>query len=253
MSVSPSKLHIATYNVLFKTTAQQTKHDLERLMAHNGVINLQEFDGNHHPLLDWAKKKGWGHFSVDGGTQEPILWDKSKYKMLDSGSRKISDAADHIPGRGHYPAHRATWVRLQDKRTGAVFTSVSVHTIARDRGPRATPRIDAISKHQFRQLADLTHDLKKHGPVIIGGDLNTSPLQHASWPREILHHAGLRSNWDQLGTKQFHHHGTHGHSFIDNFLTLKDMRDQLKIRGQRIVRGLHSDHDALEATYRLKK
>ncbi|MBK7862669.1 MAG: endonuclease/exonuclease/phosphatase family protein [Archangiaceae bacterium] len=247
-----SRLQIATYNVLFKTSDAETRQDLSRLMKRNGVINLQEFDASHRDLFKWIDQKGWGHKSLRGGTQEPIIWDRRKYKLVDSGSRKLNDTVEHLPGRGLYPSHRATWVRLEDKKTGKVFTTVSVHTIAHNRGAHVTPRVDRISKHQFRELAQLTADLKKHGPVVIGGDLNAAPNRPATWPREILKHAHLRSNWSELGTGGVGKGGTHGKSFIDNFLTLTTMRDRLKLLSHRIVRGLHSDHNAVEADYRLK-
>jgi endonuclease/exonuclease/phosphatase family metal-dependent hydrolase len=245
-----SKLEIATYNVLFSTTDKQTKEDLSRLMRRNGVINLQEFDASHRDLFEWMKAQGWGH--AHGHAEDAIVWDKSKYKLVDSGSHKLNDPVDGINARGHYPARRANWVRLEDKRTGQVFNTVTVHTIAHNRGAKLTPRVDRVARHQFRELAKLSERLAKHGPVIIGGDLNADTRAKRTWPGEILKDASLRSNWQQLGTDGVGRRGTHGSRFIDHFLTRSDMRDQLKLKSHDIVRKMHSDHDALEATYRLK-
>lgn len=247
---SHSALKIATYNVLFKTSPAQTRADLARLMEHNGVLNLQEFSPSHRSVLEWAHQKGWGSFHPKG-TEEPVLWDREKYKMEDAGSVKLNDAVDHLaPSGRHYPEHRATWVRLRDRATGEVFTTVSVHTIAHNRGPRLTPRVDAIARHQFRALGELAQKQSAHGPVLIGGDLNTQPGRQTTWPGKILKSAKLESNWQQLGTKG-EGPGTHGHSFIDQFLTLRPMRSELKLVSHDIVTGLHSDHHALRAKYRL--
>ncbi|MDP2272267.1 MAG: hypothetical protein Q8K32_16140 [Archangium sp.] len=246
-----SRLKIATYNVLFKTSDAQTKEDLSRLMRRNGVINLQEFNAGHRDLFTWIGNQGWGHVSAKGWAEEPIIWDRRKYQKVDSGQHRINDAVDGIAGRKTYPAHNATWVRLKDRKTGKVFTTVSVHTIAHNRGPKLTPLVDRVSKHQFSELAKLTERLSKHGPVIIGGDLNTSPSR-GTWPRKILEAAHLRSNWQQLGRKGLGPGGTHGPSFIDHFLTQTTMKDKLKLLSHDIVRGGHSDHNAVEADYRLK-
>jgi hypothetical protein len=98
-----------------------------------------------------------------------------------------------------------------------VFTTVSVHTIAHNRGPKITPKVDAIARHQFRVLGELAQKASGHGPVLIGGDLNTQPGRQQTWPGKILKNAKLESNWQQLGTKGVGP-GTHGHSFIDQFL-----------------------------------
>jgi endonuclease/exonuclease/phosphatase (EEP) superfamily protein YafD len=242
-----STLKIATYNVLFKTNPAQTKADLSRLMEHNGVLNLQEFTPNHQAVIPWAHSKGWGAFHPKG-TEAAVMWDREKYAMEKAGSVKLNEGTD-LAGR-HYPAHRATWVRLRDRATGEVFTTVSVHTIAHNRGPKITPKVDAIARHQFRVLGELAQKASGHGPVLIGGDLNTQPGRQLTWPGKILKNAKLESNWQQLGTKGVGP-GTHGHSFIDQFLTLKPMRKDLKLMSHDIVRGLHSDHNALRAKYRL--
>ena len=243
-----SHLHIATYNVLYSTTVAQTKADLTRLMKHNGVINLQEFDPPHGQLFDWVKAQGWGHYHAPH-TGEPILWDKSKYALVDAGSKKLNETQhDMFDTHRTYPAHRATWVQLRDRRTGKVFTTVSVHTIAHNRGPKATPRIDRIEWHQFRELAELTERLSKRGPVIIGGDLNAEPSHQKTWPGQILKAAHLKSNWQWLGEKGVGP-GTHAGHFIDHFLTLTTMKDDLKLLKHHIVYGLHSDHNAVVGNY----
>lgn len=245
---SGSHLRIATYNVLFSTTPAQTKADLSRLMEHNGGINLQEFEPPHGQLFDWLKSKGWGHFHAPH-TGEPVIWDKSKYSLVDASSKKLNDTQKNMfDTHRTYPAHRATWVRLRDKKTGKVFTTVSVHTIAHNRGPKQTPRIDRIERHQFKELAELTERLSKHGPVIIGGDLNADPKHKLTWPGQILKSAHLRSNWQWLGEKGVGK-GTHGSHFIDNFLTLTTMKDELKLLQHHIVYGLHSDHNAVVGDY----
>ncbi|MBX5483807.1 MAG: endonuclease/exonuclease/phosphatase family protein [Myxococcaceae bacterium] len=246
-----STLTIGTYNILFKTTLKQNREDLARLIKQTGVINLQEFTPEHNKLFAWLKEQGWGHYHAPH-TGEPVIWDKRKYELVAAGTKKLNDAVDNLgPTHRHYTAHRATWVRLRDKRTGKVFTTVSVHTIAHNRGPKKTPRTDAIERHQFRELAELTAKLKKHGPVIIGGDLNSTPRHAATWPKKILRSAHLRSNWSELGMKGVGE-GTHGRRFIDHFLTLTTMRDRLKLLKHRIVYGLHSDHNAVIGKYRLK-
>lgn len=247
-----ARLEVATYNVLYKTSDAQTKADLTRLMKRNGVINLQEFDQGHHDLLKWVERQGWGHFNAKHGPQEVILWDRSKYKLLASGGHHLNDTEKNLAPHGRtYPGRAASWVRLEDRATGHTFHSISVHAIAHSRGPKATPRVDAISKQQFRELAALTEKLSKHGPVILAGDFNTS-MGRNTWPKRILENAGLRSNWQQLGTKNAGAPGTHGNHFIDHFFTLKSTRDELKLEDHRILRGLHSDHRAVEADYFLR-
>lgn len=242
-----STLKLATYNVLFQTRPDQTKADLKKLMAQNGVIHLQEFDAKHHALLPWIRQQGWG-VVLPKGSAEPVLFDKSRYDLLDSGDKKLNDPVQ-LPGRGHYPARHAVWARLKDKKTGADFTSISVHTIAHDLGPKKTPRFDAIKRQQFKELTQLADRFDAKGPVLIGGDLNAQPGRKI-WPAKQLKQAGLVSNWTELGMKGVI--GTHGKNHIDNVLTEKDQRKNLKLESQHVVKGLHSDHRALEVRYRLE-
>lgn len=247
-----SRLEVASYNVLYTTSDAQTKEDLSRLMKRNGVINLQEFDASHRNLFKWVHDQGWGHFSAKvGWAQEPIIWDKKKYELVDGGAHRINEPVKDLGGRD-YPAHKATWVRLKDKATGQVFSTISVHAIAHNRGPRKTPAVNAVSKHQFRELAALTRRLSKHGPVILAGDLNTSAGRN-TWPREILRDAHLRSNWQWLGRDGVGPGGTHGPSFIDHLLTLTTKKKELELLSHDILHGMHSDHDAVEADYRLRQ
>lgn len=250
--VRRTRIHTAQYNVHNTTTAQQTIADLAKIMRHSDVITLNELEGDakRHAVLAFASANGFGHYYGRG--QTAILFRKSKYSAHGGGFMKLNNPAVVEQKHGghadtlHKRSQFANYVHLTDRATGATFAVATAHTESgvREHGWNHKRRL--LEREQFTNLARLVRKLSTTTPVLLQGDFNTGPTLPA-WPRLILAHANLRSNWT-VANMRHRKYGTFHHSFIDNILSTAHFR----LIRQRILAGLHSDHNAVLAEYALR-
>lgn len=101
-----------------------------------------------------------------------VFYFKDKYNLLDSGTMWLSDTPD-VPGSkvqsSSFP-RIATWVVLQSKETGEVYSHINTHLDHILEGARA---------EQATILTEKIIDLKKLGSVVCTGDFNTKEGNNA--------------------------------------------------------------------------
>lgn len=149
-------LRVATYNAHYIVTTRKTGAwsladwdrrkgplDLAFKKMSADVIGFQEmesFSGGSFSLfnlkLDWLLENNPDFAPAAVGNPEefpstqPILYRKSRLKLLDQGWFFFSETPDVIYSPtfdGSYPAF-ASWAVFEDKPTGAVFRIVNIHT-----------------------------------------------------------------------------------------------------------------------------
>jgi len=152
----PGALRIATYNVHYILTRQPTgawsmadwerrKGPLDQAVKHLAadVIGFQEMESfgggsmsRENLTLDWLLARNpdlaaaaQGDPAVFPSTQ-PIFYRTARLRLLDEGWFFFSETPDVIYSRtfnGSWPAF-ASWARFEDRRTGAAFRVVNLHT-----------------------------------------------------------------------------------------------------------------------------
>lgn len=112
-----------------------------------------------------------------------VLWKRDAWTKVNAGRVKIvSDDQLYFKGNPRTWDRYATWVMLQRKSDGAVVSVIATHHMT---NPHKFPRQHgnpALTRAQqygagMDILVQLTNSLSSHGPVVIGGDMNT----HASY------------------------------------------------------------------------
>lgn len=253
------RLRATTYNIHYTSSNGDVQQSLTRLIPDSDVMILNEFTTDHTPILDWLTQQGWGHY-YPKGSDTAIVWRKNKATFKDGKRYELSpptwaEAPEHDDHTNNsltrrLPASYAPAATLTVD--GEDVTVIGAHTVSHvhnEHGKR--PHRGALQTLQFRNLAAAIRQLSRHSLVIGGGDLNYDPQYDRKTARNvtaILADAHLRSNWAWLGEDG---HGTLGGRFVDQFLTLVGQSPRLKLVDQRIVSGLHSDHNAVQATYQL--
>jgi len=153
---APQSLRVATYNVhyivLGRETGAWSVADWERRKGPldlafkdvspdvMGFQEMESFGGgsvsDENLALDWllARNPGYAAAAVgdprDFPSTQPILYRTDRLDLVDQGWFFFSDTPDVIYSRtfnGSYPAF-ASWARFSDRRTGAAFRVVNVHT-----------------------------------------------------------------------------------------------------------------------------
>lgn len=116
-------------------------------------------------------------------TGNAVLWKRDAWTKVNAGRVKIvSDDQLYFRGNPRTWDRYATWVMLQRKSDGAVVSVIATHHMT---NPHKFPRQHgnpALTRAQqygagMDILVQLTNSLASHGPVVIGGDMNT----HASY------------------------------------------------------------------------
>lgn len=149
-----------------------------------------------------------------GGVQSQnnvIMWNKDKWKLLDSGRMKITndDKGFLQPGNKKFVWDRyATWGVLQ-RNDGAIVSLISTHMMTNPkRFPQQWDNPPMSRVEQYSQSMDillqLTAVLARHGPVIIGGDMNSHPDEGPHTAAAKFKNAGFDYAKDQGVMYIFH-------------------------------------------------
>lgn len=104
----------------------------------------------------------------DAGEFSPIFFRKDRFELLDKSTFWLSPTPDQVASKGWDAAlpRIASWVKLKERRTEAVFYVLNTHFD--HRGEKARTESAALIRKQVQErLAD--------HPVIFTGDLNTTP------------------------------------------------------------------------------
>lgn len=174
-------LTIATFNIFHsdKQAAEVWQGRLEKsikVITENsvGVAGLQEARPDQQRELMKADRLG-GTYGIFPKTTErptftpnPIIWDTSKYTLVDNGTEKFDIEYDN----GGKIAH-GVQVKLKDNSTGAMFYVLNTHDPANVR-----PGTDATNSQSradnAKTYVDRTKQLSSEGlPVFLTGDFNS--------------------------------------------------------------------------------
>lgn len=120
-------------------------------------------------LAHKIRQAGYGFYGEKSGYDDAVIWDKSKYEMVQGLSRRLNKNSTTYGGRAN--VRDAAAVLLRDKETGQTFWQVAVHLAPKKQGTKAQQR--RVQAEQMIALNRLVHQLAGDGvPVIVGGDFN---------------------------------------------------------------------------------
>lgn len=206
--VTDPALRVATYNVhyivLGRATGDWSLADWERrkgpLSAAVGHLDadliafqeMESFGGGsvsaRNLALDWLLEQHPGYRAAAQGdparfpSTQPIFYRADRLEMADQGWFFFSETPDVIYARtfnGSYPAF-ASWARFVDRRTGARFRAVNIHT---DYGSRSN-RLRSVELVAER----IAPWIAQGETVLVLGDLNA---RHGDRTLAILEDAGV--------------------------------------------------------------
>jgi len=180
-------LRIGSYNLWvahWPRTATYHRAPLVRAaLDHVDVLGTQEGTVAHlAALTDGTGFAAVGRSRDGGATGEhtAVLYRTRRLRLRGSGDFWLSPTPD-VPSTGWDATYRriCTWVRLEDRRTGAVLVLLNAHLD--HEGARA--RV-----HAARLLLDRAAVVAGPDPVVVTGDLNAAP---GSEPVRVLLDGGL--------------------------------------------------------------
>lgn len=207
--LDPDTLRLATYNVHYIILRQETGAwsvgdwerrktplDLAFKAVDADIIGFQEMEsfgrgsgGRINLTLDWLLANNPDYAAAAVGdpatfpSTQPILYRAARLEVRDQGWFFFSDTPDVIYSRtfnGSFPAF-ASWATFADRRSGAEFRVINVHT-------------DYASRSNRLQTADLIADriapwIDAGETVFLIGDLNARVGDRTA---DILAEAGLQ-------------------------------------------------------------
>lgn len=171
-----------------------------------------------------------------GGSQSMnnvVMWRTDRWRMIDGGRVKVVDNDTGYQGGHAFTWDRyATWAMLQNT-DGAIVSVVSVHMPTNPaKFPRqpGRPSMSRVQRYSMGMdvLVSTVRVLQQHGPVLVGGDMNSHHNQGAWTAAAKMTAAGYRYVKDR-GVM---------HLFFEN---------DAQVLGSRQV-GVASDHPGLIAT-----
>ena len=239
-------LSVFTLNVDYALSTAEAEADAARAMSMGSVGGFQEFSGLRHrkALADAVAAHGWQMYMPAGaGVTTPIVWDADRFSLISSSS-----TLDHPAQEGVTPARYVNAVRLRDRTSGNVLGFVNTHTIARasyDARPTDPTRVPRLRRHLAMLRSVISSTFATTENVVAVGDLNINYLADrrrrvAGFPTRAL---GDLVDFDMPLR------GSRGPtSLLDYVMTVRDAAG-LAPRRSRIVRGFHSDHDAVVASF----
>lgn len=162
-----------------------------RLASDFGVVR-----GDEEEALLRAGAPG-GYRMYSWVNHEPLLYRKSRLKLLDSGLDFF-----HLSLQAE---KSVTWAVLEDRDGGRRFIAFATHFWWQGNGPESDALRELNARHVLNRVAEIR---RKWGdlPVIGGGDLNCRP---GSLAHEVFRLAGYRNAADAAPVRSTHrsHHG----------------------------------------------
>ena len=123
-----------------------------------------------------------------GGTQSMnniVMWRSDRWNLVDAGRVKLVDNdTGFLQGQAFTWDRYATWATLQRKEDGAVVSVVSTHMMTnpgkfpQQHGRPSMSRVERYSRG-MDVLVGTVRVLAEHGPVLVGGDMNSHHSQGA--------------------------------------------------------------------------
>jgi len=135
-----------------------------------------------------------------GGVQSMnniVMWRVDRWNLVDAGRVKLVDNDTGFLNRQAFTWDRyATWATLQRKEDGAIVSVVSTHMptnpgkYPRQHGRPAMSRVEMYGRG-MDVLVTTVRELALHGPVLVGGDMNSHDGQGAWTAADKMAAAGF--------------------------------------------------------------
>ncbi|MFJ9314024.1 endonuclease/exonuclease/phosphatase family protein [Pimelobacter simplex] len=229
-------LRIVQANIKSNMSTAKTKADIAAAYAQRP--DFVTFNEVTYRPDSWLAPAGYQLWRTPGAFtgETPVAWNTARWNMVAQGTWMISNKLRKQPSKEFELGKRyANWVSLQSN-IGERISVVSTHF-----APRSGYTKDQIEP-SFKRLALLVDQLRAHGPVLVGGDLNVNYRAATEYPRTTVTALGLTPVYDVTGTAL--PTGMYRNSTIDYILLAS--AGQYTVRGQS-VRVVHSDHRQLTA------
>lgn len=153
-----------------------------------------------------------------GGSQSMnnvVMWREDRWRMIDGGRVKVVDNdTGYLSGKAFVWDRYATWAMLQRKEDGAIVSVVSVHMPTNPaKFPRqpGNPGMTRVTRYSLGMdvLVNTVRVLAAHGPVVVGGDMNSHHSQGAWTAAAKMTAAGFDYAKDRGVMHLFYQDGVH--------------------------------------------
>ncbi len=205
----PLRLKVATYNLRMDTPRDSLnawpnrKSAVRELLAYHDLDIIGTQEGFIHQLKDLVMGSNYAYYGKgrdDGkssGEHAAILYDKDKFKLVDSGDFWLSETPN-IPSKGWDATccNRVTsWVKFQSLNNGEEFYVFNAHFDHQGKVARV---------ESAKLLMEKMRSITNGKPVICLGDFNSTPeteqmIQLASYLKDT-YHATLAPPYGPVGT-----------------------------------------------------
>lgn len=212
------------YNIHASSSDREVRGNLHTLTRTKiggvqlSVLGIGEYGGRPDSLDDFPTWRMWKPDVVPHMQSSAIMFDEDVWAFRDCGAHWLHDATAVGSGAGPstITAKWATWLTLENRATGQVVSFVDVHTVP---DPDGNERRTALLAVELEQLLKLLRYLRRHGHVVMFGDLNVNYAKPAQ--RELLKPLtdfGVVSSYDALGRTA---RATHAGHWLDYLMLLQ--------------------------------
>jgi endonuclease/exonuclease/phosphatase family metal-dependent hydrolase len=188
------QVRIAVANLPNRTSAGGFASSLRSLTADGAdFVTLNEVSGRS---IDTIRAGAPGYDAYrdpvpdrsTGGSQSMnnvVMWRMDRWNLIDGGRLKVVDDDTGIHGGQRFVWDRyATWAMLQRKEDGAIVSVLSLHMPTNPAKFPAQPAGASMSRVErysrgMDVLVGSVRALAEHGPVLVGGDMNSHHSQGA--------------------------------------------------------------------------
>jgi len=275
LSVHTSPVRIVTYNTKYGRSPTSVVADLQRLSAAQAdVIGLQEMGSRtlrETVRAQFVECSTCTYDAVMPDTPEqnatPILYKRSKFDLLSTGTRKVSNTTYVGPsgaGPSTMKAKFVNWVQLRHRIKGQVMYVLNSHAVPSvqagggGRDTNHSARLRLYGQH-MSGLKSVVTELGTSGAMIFStGDFNVnyrrdSVVRDPLFPYYNMNQVNVHASYDYLGMPLT---GTHSLGrgndtrLIDYVYSLAHVA--VTAKSQEILQGYGSDHRPVLVRYAIR-
>lgn len=186
------KVRISVANIPNRTSKRGFRTSLEAITANRQDFVLLNEVGARD--LDTIRKvaRRYGAYrdpvrdATLGGSQSMnnvVMWRSGRWNLLDAGRVKVvDDDRGYRLGQAYTWDRYLTWAVMQRTKTGAIVSVVSLHMPTNpEYYPKQPKGAEGSRLRRYKRGMDrvlgVVEELAEHGPVLLGGDMNSHPHQ----------------------------------------------------------------------------
>lgn len=250
------EISVASWNILKSNSVGNVRAGIRTLASRGAdVISVQEAGQNSK--WNAAKTAVPEEFDmVKDRNAVPILWRRSKLKLLEQGSVHVADFTRVESGAGgrSFSNKNITYAKFEVKSTRSVLYVVNHHLVptieTKGKPNKKKPKRLALYQKQMEAAFKLIKKFRQQGVVILTMDGNVDARKDARVEDPFLLHSqfkknGMSSSYQTLGLPKG---GTQGKRLID-YSVATNTKAAKAVR-QTIISLRGSDHDAIMVTYK---